>query len=422
MAAAGPTIEAVVKITERCNINCTYCYVFNKGDESYKTHDSVMKEDTVRALASFLLQGALDLKASRIQIDFHGGEPLLMKKSRFRAMCDIFISTFSGRVAHGFALMTNAMLVDEEWVQIFSDYKIGVGVSLDGPEAINDAERLDHAGRGTYVRVRKGLDILREARAIGRISGLGILTVSNPEKSAVEVYRHIVNDLDVNSIDVLLPIDSHASFDASQAPSYATIYKSLYDEWQSGSPDLVDFRIFTTAEAQLRWGDQNVKKVVDDVTGNYIILTVSSNGDVGPDDSLRTLNIGLFSQFNVRDHRLQEYLESPMTQAIVEAELTLPDDCIDCAWSNFCRGGAANGRLLNRYSPSRGFNNRSILCDSLQDIYSHIAASLIRRGVSYDQIEKSLMTDSGQRQGYEDRCPFATVEQDVPYSVEPNEP
>jgi len=32
------TIEVVLKLTERCNIDCTYCYVFNKGDESYKKH------------------------------------------------------------------------------------------------------------------------------------------------------------------------------------------------------------------------------------------------------------------------------------------------------------------------------------------------------------------------------------------------
>ena len=40
-------IEAVIKVTEVCNINCTYCYVFSRGDESHKRHDKCMKADTV---------------------------------------------------------------------------------------------------------------------------------------------------------------------------------------------------------------------------------------------------------------------------------------------------------------------------------------------------------------------------------------
>ena len=38
--------------------------------------------------ARFLREGAVDLNFQFLQIDFHGGEPLLMKRATFAAMCD----------------------------------------------------------------------------------------------------------------------------------------------------------------------------------------------------------------------------------------------------------------------------------------------------------------------------------------------
>jgi hypothetical protein len=32
----GRHVEVVLKVAERCNIDCTYCYMFNKGDESFR--------------------------------------------------------------------------------------------------------------------------------------------------------------------------------------------------------------------------------------------------------------------------------------------------------------------------------------------------------------------------------------------------
>ena len=29
-------IEAVIKVTERCNINCDYCYVYHKGNDDFR--------------------------------------------------------------------------------------------------------------------------------------------------------------------------------------------------------------------------------------------------------------------------------------------------------------------------------------------------------------------------------------------------
>lgn len=80
-------VDVVYKITERCNLACPYCYFFFGGDDSYLRHSSVTKPPTVAQLGRFLAQGARDLRLDQVNLVFHGGEPLLMKKGLFDAMC-----------------------------------------------------------------------------------------------------------------------------------------------------------------------------------------------------------------------------------------------------------------------------------------------------------------------------------------------
>ena len=44
------TNSLVVKVASRCNLNCTYCYVYNMGDESYKKQPKFMSEDVIQSL------------------------------------------------------------------------------------------------------------------------------------------------------------------------------------------------------------------------------------------------------------------------------------------------------------------------------------------------------------------------------------
>jgi uncharacterized protein len=400
-------IEAVVKITERCNINCTYCYVFNKGDESYKLHDPYMKPDVIEALADFLVAGAADIGAGQVKIDFHGGEPLMMKKRRFDEMCALFESKIRPHYELGFNLQTNGMLVDEEWIQLFRRYDIGIGVSLDGPEAANDAERVDHFGRGTYKRAKQGLDLLIAARREGLIPGLGILTVANPALDAKEVYDHFVRDMDIDAIDFLLPIDSHESFDAANEGAYGDFLCKLYDIWREGEDSAAHVRIMETIRGFLFGGDAVSSQYWEARNGGNTIITVASNGDIGPDDSLRTLNLGLFSKFNIRKHTLVDFLNSQEIQEIVRAENSLPDECVECAWQSICRGGASNGRLINRYSSSRGFNTPSILCSSLQALYAHAAADTLRSGLGFEKLQANLIQEPSVLKRYDQPCGFA---------------
>lgn len=70
----------VIKTAERCNINCTYCYFFNKNDQSYKIHPPIMSKITLQQVADFMLEGCEKFHIKHLIVCFHGGEPLMQKK------------------------------------------------------------------------------------------------------------------------------------------------------------------------------------------------------------------------------------------------------------------------------------------------------------------------------------------------------
>jgi uncharacterized protein len=64
------------------------------------------------------------------------------------------------RVVHSF--QTNGTLINQDWCDFIKRYHVKIGVSLDGPQHIHDAERLDRAGRGTFDRTMHGIELLQQ--------------------------------------------------------------------------------------------------------------------------------------------------------------------------------------------------------------------------------------------------------------------
>src|SRR5471030_323894 len=114
-------LEIILKVSERCNINCTYCYVFNLGNDISINSKPIISHDIIKDLTRFLERASHEYDIETIQIDFHGGEPLMMGKEKFDSACRDFLSGNYKKSRLQLACQTNAMLIDEEWIDIFSN-------------------------------------------------------------------------------------------------------------------------------------------------------------------------------------------------------------------------------------------------------------------------------------------------------------
>lgn len=381
-------LEIVLKIAERCNINCSYCYMFNKGNEEYEDLPAYIQHSTIVDVAHFLADGVRDLGIEEVRIGLHGGEPLMLKKERYIAMCETFIAILGPVCKLSFTMQTNAVLVDEEWIAIFKKYNILIGVSIDGPRAYNDVARLDHQGRSTFDDTVRGIGMLQE-QATHLKKGVGALTVINPAVDAARIYRFVIDELKIVGLDFLLPIETHDTFDPSTLAAYGRFLCDAFDEWVADNNPAIQIRMFKNIVWYFVGGKAYTKLYNDHLFNGWQLLTVDSNGGIGPDDALKPLNGGLFAG-NVRTTSLAAFLRSPLMQDMKQAEQALPTACADCTWQNYCKGGGHYGRFANRYSHARGFDNPSIFCGALKQLYVHVAKRLMQSGIPYARLVDSL--------------------------------
>jgi len=390
-----PTIkhmEIILKTVERCNIDCTYCYFFNGGDESYKKHPPYIKEKTMQEVAKFLKQGCEDHGIEYLQIDFHGGEPLMQKKQEFRTMCETLKYNLDNIVNLRFSMQTNGMLITPAWINLLEEFEVSVGISLDGPKAINDLNRIDKKGRGTYDRVVKGLRLLQKAADSGRLAHPGVLSVINPTSSAKQSYRHFVDELNFKNIDFLLPDLSHDALkiqhqiDGFTPHDYGKYLCELFDEWTHDNNSSIDIRILKSMMSILLGGETTLLGVGENEQ-NLLAFTISSNGDLSPDDTLRSASPALMDiNMNAGTHSLTDFLNHPSIKLITNSLYKLPEACQECVWKKACGGGFG----VHRFSQKNQFNNASSMCESLKMMYGKTFKYLLSNGIDIEAMKKTL--------------------------------
>src|SRR5579859_3871494 len=72
-----PFRQFVVKLHGRCNLACTYCYVFEMADKSWRDKPRIISAETLERTASRIAEHALAHRLDSVEVILHGGEPLL---------------------------------------------------------------------------------------------------------------------------------------------------------------------------------------------------------------------------------------------------------------------------------------------------------------------------------------------------------
>ena len=155
------SFDVVVKVAERCNLACPHCYYFYQEYNGGFTNAPFLTEKAADDLPHFLARSLDHLKLQQINVVMHGGEPLLLKKPRFDALCRSLRETLDPLVDLRLSVQTNGVLIDDEWVEIFTHRKVKVGVSIDGKKEQHDRHRPDKRGRGSYDGAVRGLRVLQ---------------------------------------------------------------------------------------------------------------------------------------------------------------------------------------------------------------------------------------------------------------------
>ena len=158
----------VLQPTAFCNLDCGYCYVPDRNNPAR------MSLGTLRKVCTALTRSRLVAEAGGFDVLWHAGEPLVAGLPFYRDAVALFTEAFgtSRRIRQTF--QTNATLITEHWCEFFHEVDAEVGISLDGPKDLHDAQRPRRGGRGSFDDVMRGVAVLRANRI--RLNALCVLT------------------------------------------------------------------------------------------------------------------------------------------------------------------------------------------------------------------------------------------------------
>lgn len=441
--AYPPAFHVLAKPTgATCNLDCAYCFFLSK-EMLYPGSRFRMADELLEAYLRQLLEAH---QTPVVQVAWQGGEPTLMGLSFFERSIELVEKVRTPGVRVEYTIQTNGTLIDDDWAAFFKRHNFLVGISIDGPQALHDAYRVDKGGQPTFDRVMRGLRFL-QAHGV-EYNTLTTLHRANADHP-VEVYRFLRDECRSSFIQFIPIIErvaagapdqltSHAPPAApgqvSMAPwsswrdrplytqagelvtdrsirpeQYGDFLIGVFEEWVRRDVGSVYVQMFDVALAN--WAGEPPGLCVHSKTCG-LALALEHNGDLYACD-----------HFVEPAHRLGNILETPMIELVASPQQqkfgqdkfdALPQYCRTCDVRFACHGGCPKDRFL--YTPE-GEAGLNYLCAGFKRFFHHVdapmraMAGLLRQGrapaeiMRHYQARDLRLAEAFAAAGRNDPCP-----------------
>jgi uncharacterized protein len=360
-------IEGIIlKLTAYCNLNCSYCYMFNLEDKSYQQMPKNLSIETLLKLMDRIEEYYLlkDLKEFRIIL--HGGEPFLWGMENFKKLLDRINRSKARSINLVVAIQTNLFKLDRELLRLFDQHNVSIGVSIDGPKSQHDRYRVTHNGKPTYQKIMENLNTIIDlgfSRSIG-----GFLTVSDPTVDPAGYFEWI-KQLPIKNVNVLWPIEFNYNNtpwdfyhmeedDYLRSPIYGKWFSELFRIWWLHDDPHIAIRMFYEIISNILGSRRHSDSIVNDQLNMCVINT---DGSFEYHDYFRAFkDSAVITGYNIVDHSFIEFENDPIMKMLFGLKDHLPSNCQTCKHKLICGGGFLPGRMEVEILDFK--RNNSILC------------------------------------------------------------
>lgn len=351
--------------------------MYQGEDRSWRDRPRLMGSDVVDALCSRLISQAR-IQEAGFAIVLHGGEPLLIGYERVRELVSKLRDVLLDPTRYPISVQTNGMLLNNrKLLDLFSEMRVSVSVSIDGPQHVNDIGRVNKKKEGTFSKTLDGI------RALDRHSDreflfAGTLSVVQPTSSAKEVYDFF-KSLGSPSMDFLLQDGNYDRMPCGKASFSSTEYGDwLCELFECYILDRnpVPIRVFDDI-IRLLLGESSIKEGRG--TNPYGILIIESDGEIRKNDTLRSSFDGadsFSSHWNIKTIEISEVLRSEEFISYTKMQIPTSEECNACQYIGICGGGMP----LYRWSKSKGYDAPSIYCQDHIKLINTISSALKKEG------------------------------------------
>jgi len=397
---APPAFHLLAKPTgATCNLDCAYCFFLSK--EMLYPGSRFRMADAM--LETYIRQLIEAHQTPQVQVAWQGGEPTLMGLDFFQRSIELVEYYRKPGTTVEYTIQTNGTLIDDAWAAFFKQHNFLVGISIDGPQAMHDAYRVDKGGQPTFDKVMRGLGFFQKHGV--EYNTLTTLHHANAD-DPVEVYRFLrdecgsrfiqfipiierVGEADAERAETPLRAAQHAPSAMSAAPwtswrdrplytqtgdfvtdrsitaeQYGRFLIGVFEEWVRRDVGTVYVQMFDVALAN--WVGEPSGLCVHSKTCG-LALALEHNGDLYSCDHFvePAYRLG-----NIAETPMIELIASPQQRKFGQDKLdALPRYCRECEVRFACHGGCPKDRFIRTPDGEPGLN---YLCAGYKLFFHHV--------------------------------------------------
>lgn len=352
-------IQCIIKVTNGCNLRCTYCYNAAKQFKS-----DIISLDKLEKL--FKVFSDFDC----IQVIFHGGEPMLAGTDFYDEVLELEkrFTMLSG-VTFENLIQTNATLIDNRWISYFKKNRFAVGISFDG---IYNEEC-----RGQTQKTLKAIELLKSNKV-----PFGCMTVVADAKYNIYKNYEYFKSLGV-SVDY-----SYVAVEGN-AKSIENVLEN--DEYTKQVVDLFDKWIVDTEGISVRNLEFMIKKVLGcdyeyctngSCVGNFFCIDVDGTVYGCSMESAKKYPFGNIKEFE----SFHDIINSEVFKTYVKGSIERRKKCASgCEYFEFCKGGCNDNCIGNGNisEPNKNY------CEYFKTLYKHIKEKIAQ--IYADKVDLSTL-------------------------------
>jgi uncharacterized protein len=378
-----PFQQFILKVHSRCNLSCSYCYVYEMADQAWRSQPRRMAPAITARTAERIAEHVKQHNLSAVDVILHGGEPLLTGPEWLTELAGSLYTAIPARV--NISVQTNGTLLRPAMLRALKDLCIRVGVSLDGDAEATGRHRRYRNGRNSFDDVSDGLRLLDSAE-FRSVYG-GILCTVDVHNDPVATYQALL-DFNPPTLDLLLP---HANWSCPPpGTGYADWLITIFERWYSAPEQETQVRLFAELIQLVLGGPGAVEGLG---LRPATLIVVETDGSIKQLDSLSSAYPGAGDTgLHVLTSSFDAALDHPTTIARQIGVAALSPECQRCPVMQICGGGL----YPHRYRSGAGFRHPSVYCDDLMRLITHVAgrirADMDRLGASMSAPLDSVST------------------------------
>jgi uncharacterized protein len=347
----GPINLVVIQPTSFCNLDCDYCYLPNRDLKNRLSLDLI--EPIFQEIFTSRFLG------SQFTICWHAGEPLAVPISFYESAFNLIDESSKKYNQQDFcyhhSFQTNGTLITQAWCDLFKQYPVHVGVSIDGPAFIHDLHRKTRTGKDSHENTLRGIKYLQKNQIPNSV--IAVLTENSldyPDEIFHFFLENNITDVGFN-MEETEGIHKYSSLDKQGIKERYQAFIQRF--WDLTSQYQGEFKV---REFEIICGFIYTEERINNTEMNhpFAIVSIDHQGNFATFDpellSVKTERYGDFILGNILQDSLESVCHSEKFKQIYQDLQAGVNLCRKtCPYFGVCGGGAGS----NKYWENGTFNS-----------------------------------------------------------------